>query len=55
VTISRQRGKPLPLEQGSALLTVHPSYVLRLPDEADKQREYQAFVSDLRLAHTLIS
>jgi uracil-DNA glycosylase family protein len=55
VTISRERGKPLPLEQGSALLTVHPSYVLRLPDEADKQREYQAFVSDLRLAHTLIS
>jgi hypothetical protein len=29
---------------------VHPSYLLRLPDEEAKRREYAAFVADLRLA-----
>jgi hypothetical protein len=33
---------------------VHPSYLLRLPDEAAKQREYAAFVDDLRLAAGLV-
>jgi len=26
----------------------HPSYLLRLPDEAARAREYERFVSDLR-------
>jgi DNA polymerase len=28
-------------------ITVHPSYLLRLPDEAAKAREYENFVADL--------
>ncbi|MBA3518451.1 MAG: UdgX family uracil-DNA binding protein [Rhizobiales bacterium] len=32
------------------LLTVHPSYLLRLCDAAAKEREYLAFVADLKLA-----
>ena len=28
-------------------ITVHPSYLLRLPDEADKQEAYAAFRDDL--------
>ena len=32
------------------ILTVHPSYLLRLPDEAAKKREYGKFVEDLKLA-----
>ncbi|MFC3690905.1 UdgX family uracil-DNA binding protein [Chenggangzhangella methanolivorans] len=32
------------------LVTVHPSYLLRLPDEARKQEEFDRFVADLRLA-----
>ncbi len=32
------------------LVTVHPSYLLRLPDEAAKAEAYAAFVDDLRLA-----
>lgn len=32
------------------LLTVHPSYLLRLPDAAAREREFAAFVSDLRQA-----
>jgi uracil-DNA glycosylase len=51
VTISRERGRPIPLEGDSqALVTVHPSYLLRLPDEDSKRREYAAFVADLRRA-----
>ena len=56
VTISRERGRPIPLDGNTqALITVHPSYLLRLPDEESKQREYAAFVEDLRLAGRLLS
>ena len=49
VTISRERGRPIPLIGNSqGFVTVHPSYLLRLPDQAAKDREYAAFVADLR-------
>ncbi len=53
VTISRERGQPMPLPDGiggntTGFITVHPSYLLRLPDEDAKAREYAAFVADLR-------
>ena len=55
VTIGRERGRPIPLlGQGSAMVTVHPSYLLRLPDEEAKRREYAAFVADLRQAAALV-
>lgn len=54
VTIGRERGRPITLlGQAPALVTVHPSYLLRLPDEAAKRREYAAFVADLRVAARL--
>jgi uracil-DNA glycosylase len=56
VTISRERSHPIALEGGShALVTVHPSYLLRLPDEASKQREYAAFVADLQRAAAMVA
>ncbi len=48
VTISRERGQPIALGNTQGFVTVHPSYLLRLPDEADKVREYGRFVEDLR-------
>lgn len=55
VTIARERGRPIPLgAQAAALVTVHPSFLLRLPDEAAKRREYAAFVGDLRLAAGMV-
>jgi DNA polymerase len=49
-TISRARGRLTTLRQGlEGFITVHPSFLLRLPDEASKAREYQRFVEDLRL------
>ena len=55
VTISRERGRPIVLDDRTrVLVTVHPSYLLRLPDEESKAREYSAFVADLRLAADLL-
>jgi DNA polymerase len=55
VTITRERGRPIPMEDGTtALVTVHPSFLLRLPDEASKVREYAAFVADLRRVSEIV-
>ena len=48
VKIGAERGKPIP--QGNdapVFVTVHPSYLLRLPDEEAKKTEYARFVADL--------
>jgi uracil-DNA glycosylase family protein len=51
VTISRMRGESHRLADGTpAFVTIHPSYLLRIQDEADKAREYRQFVIDLRNA-----
>jgi len=53
--VNRNRGRSIALGDGNAaLITVHPSYLLRLPDEAAKAREYERFVDDLRLAAKLL-
>jgi DNA polymerase len=55
-------GKPLPItkNRGPAdfgpwpgFITVHPSYLLRLPGEAEKRAAYAAFVEDLKQAKAL--
>ncbi|QRM29509.1 UdgX family uracil-DNA binding protein [Microvirga sp. VF16] len=50
--ISRSRGRARfgPYE---GYVTVHPSYLLRLPDEATKREAYEAFLNDLRRIHDL--
>jgi DNA polymerase len=49
--IGRNRGRMLELPGGArALMTVHPSYLLRIPDPDRKAEEYRRFVEDLRLA-----
>ena len=51
VTVGRERGRVLRLPDGApALVTVHPSFLLRVPDAAAQAREYAAFVADLRVA-----
>jgi DNA polymerase len=56
VAVTRERGRPFSLSDGgTAFLTVHPSYLLRQPDEASRAREYAAFVRDLRAVKELIS
>ena len=50
--IGKNRGKVLEHGGRKVVVTVHPSYLLRLPDEEAKHREYAAFVEDLRLARS---
>ena len=53
-TISSLRGKPLELEDGTVVLaTVHPSYLLRLPDRDQAAVELERFEDDLKLAETI--
>jgi uracil-DNA glycosylase len=49
--INKNRGRLIDLDEGiKAVVTVHPSYLLRLPDADAKAREYQRFVKDFRIA-----
>jgi DNA polymerase len=51
MTIQEMRGRELQWSDGRrGLLTVHPSFLLRLPDETARRAEYSKFVSDLKLA-----
>lgn len=53
--INKNRGRLIDLEGGvQALVTVHPSYLLRLPDADAKAREYSRFVGDLKIAAGLL-
>jgi len=53
--IGKNRGHLIDLDdQAKALVTVHPSYLLRLPDEEAKAREYANFVQDLKLAASFL-
>jgi len=49
VTISRVRGTLIEGRGGArVVVTIHPSFILRIEDEDDKAREYDRFVADLR-------
>jgi len=49
--VTRERGKVLKSELATSVLaTVHPSSLLRQPDEESREREYKLFVADLRAA-----
>jgi probable DNA metabolism protein len=48
--VGRNRGRLLELGGLPVLATVHPSYLLRLPDAEAKAREYRLFVEDLKRA-----
>lgn len=48
-SINKIRGRVLTLQDGGRMLaTIHPSYILRIEDEADKRAQYRKFVTDLR-------
>ena len=49
--VTRERGKLLSSKLASKVVaTVHPSSLLRQPDEESREREYERFVVDLRAA-----
>ena len=56
VAVGATRGRLLHLSDATAaFVTIHPSYLLRIEDEADKQRQYAHFVADLRQAAKILA
>jgi uracil-DNA glycosylase len=48
VTITQTRGSPIPLTETTKLwVTIHPSFLLRIPDEMVRRAEYMRFVQEL--------
>lgn len=52
LAIGRNRG-PAEFDGHAGYITVHPSYLLRIPDAAAKQAAYADFVADLKRARKL--
>lgn len=50
MTIGKHRGQLLAAAGTQALITIHPSYLLRIEDAGQAAAEYDRFVADLRLA-----
>ena len=51
VAMEANRGKLFSLSEGrQALLTYHPSYILRTPDKTNRQLRYDQLLTDLKLA-----
>lgn len=47
--VTKQRGRPVDTPLAAhGIATVHPSSILRAPDEASRRAEYRAFVKDLK-------
>ena len=54
--VNKSRGRLIDLDgRTKALVTVHPSYLLRLPDAEARALEYQRFVHDLKIAAELLA
>jgi uracil-DNA glycosylase family protein len=54
--VSVDRGRPISADfAGHALATVHPASLLRLPPQADRDRELRRFIHDLQVAASLLN
>lgn len=56
VRIGQDRGQAIPFGASAMVfVTIHPSYLLRIRDQADRDRQYLSFVDELRLAASHIA
>jgi DNA polymerase len=54
VSVTRERG-PVRFGERDGYVTVHPSFLLRLPDAGRREEEYAAFVADLRRVGEMVA
>jgi uracil-DNA glycosylase len=55
VTIAQMRGRPIAIsDREQALVTLHPSALLRIEDASERDNAYRRFVADLRQASSLL-
>jgi uracil-DNA glycosylase len=55
VTVGKIRGRILEVGGQKVLATVHPSFLLRMPDPAARRREYAGLVRDLGVARQAVA
>jgi DNA polymerase len=56
LTIGKVRGRILSLADGGHMLaTIHPSYILRIDDDADRRAQYRQFVADLKVCREFLA
>ncbi len=56
LAVNKTRGRLLPLADGGCMLaTIHPSYILRIEDDADKRAQYRNLVADLKVCAKAIA
>lgn len=56
VPVGASRGQALPLADGArGVVTYHPAFLLRVPDEQEKTKARAAFVEDLKFAWGLVA
>ena len=56
LTINKTRGRVISLADGGRMLaTIHPSYILRIEDAADKRTQYRQFVADLKVCRKFLA
>lgn len=55
-TINKIRGRITSLPDGGRMLaTIHPSYILRIDDDANKRAQYKRFVADLKVCTKILA
>lgn len=55
VVLARERGSPVNLPEGcKGLVTIHPSAILRMPDEESREKALRLLTEDLRKAALII-
>jgi len=53
LTIAQARGRLIALPDGAQMIvTVHPSFLLRIPEPADRHEQHRLFVRDLKLCNS---
>jgi uracil-DNA glycosylase len=53
--LTKLRGRPVPHHRARYVIaTVHPSAILRVPDDAERQKDYARFVADLMTVCSLL-
>lgn len=55
VTIAKQRGKITTDGDTNLMITIHPAWLLRMPDPSQRAQEYKAFVRDLIKAREFLA
>ncbi len=56
VAVTRERGNVITREDGlRVFLTIHPSFILRIPDPADKDAERARFLADMKAVKSLMA